>query len=296
MKKRILLLSTISLFTFCLLWSATGSKDLTSWTFTPIDVPGATSTRADDMNGSGQIVGVCDIPEKPYQTRGFILSDGVFRLIEIGDSNGARGINDAGEIVGWFFKSGDGYGGHAYSLRGGMVKQIDYPGAYYTIAEAINAKGDIVGYWGTPESTEEHGFLLRGGVYTTIDYPGRPAFTNLRGINDKGDIVGIYEESDGSGSGFLLTSDGTFTAISGPAPGGDANGINSRGQIVGSYSVSGVRYGFLLSRGEYTGMIVFPGAIVTNPFGITDDGQHIIGAYWQSGVRHGFVLSRKPLK
>ncbi len=293
MKKRILLLSTISLFTFCLLWSATGSKDLTSWTFTPIDVPGATSTRADDMNGSGQIVGVCDLPD---QTRGFILSDGVFRLIEIGDANDARGINDAGEIVGSFWNSDDGYYSHAYLLSNGKVKQIDYPGAYYTIAEAINARGDIVGFWGTSDFVE-HGFLLRKGVLSTIDYPGA-ALTNARGINDEGDIVGIYEEGTGRGHGFLLSRDGTFTTINGPGtPGGSANGINSRGQIVGGYSFSGVGYGFLLSHGEYTPMIGYPGAKRTGLNEITEDGQHMVGVYFdQSDVRHGFVLSRKPLK
>ena len=235
----------------------------------------------------------------PYGNRGFLLSNGVFSLIEIGDSNDARGINPEGDIVGYFWNSDDGYYSHAYLLRNGNVEQIDYPGAYYTIAHAVNADGDIVGYWGTSDFTEEHGFLLRKGVLSTIDYPGA-LLTNARGINDKGDIVGLYMEETGRSHGFLLSRDGTFTTINGPGtPGGNVNGINTRGEIVGEYSLPIAqenRFGFLLWHGEYT-TIKYPGVMITHPWQITPDGQHIVGQYNdEQGFKHGFVLSRKPLK
>jgi uncharacterized membrane protein len=281
MRNRILLSAATSLFTVCLLWSATGPLDLTSWTFTSIDVPGADQSDARGINASGQIVGHYHSAQDG--DRGYLFSNGVFTPIWIGDSNDARGINAEGEIVGWF---NDGYT-HGYLLRKGNVEQIDYPSADYTLAEDINALGDVVGFYGLGGT--EHGFLLRDGVYTTIDYPG--AFvTNVRGINSEGDIVGLYGMNDdpdtwteGPFRGFLLERNGTFTTIR-----GNCNGINSRGQIVGS--------GYLLSGNLIIDFVLPPGATSMSASGITPDGQHIVGGYHDEQGTHGFVLSRKPLK
>jgi len=296
MRNRILLSAAASVFAFSLSWSAAGSSDLTSWTFTSIDVPGADLTVARDMNPAGQIVGACTMPDanRGFVDRGFLLSNGVFTLIEIGDGNDARGINPEGEIVGWF-ASADDWISHGYLWREGNVTQFDYPDADYTIAEDINAAGDVVGFYGLGDT--EHGFLLRQGVLSTIDYPGA-AFTNARGINEEGDIVGLYgNNADFSGPhhGFLRSRHGTFTTINVPgSPGSNANGINTRGQIVGT--CRGFPFGFLLSQGKYTTFQI-GGAIGAAPIKITPDGQHIVGAYRDDqGSTHGFVLSRKPLK
>jgi hypothetical protein len=70
--------------------------------------------------------------------------------------------------------------------------------------------------------------------------------------------------------------------------------MNPRGDVVGEYSVPGVstRFGFLLRAGEYTSF-TYPGAVITRPWKITPDGQHIVGFY---NDQHGFVLSRKALQ
>jgi uncharacterized membrane protein len=306
MRDRILLSAAASVFALSLLWSATGSKDATSWTFTAIDVPGADYTSARDMNPAGQIVGGYEIPE-PYAYRGFLLSKGVFKSINVGAYNDARGINPDGEIIGAFdawLPDGNCCALHGFLLsKGTTVTQIDYPGTDpivrpdtdYTVAEGINAAGDVVGFYGLGGT--EHGFYLSQGVYTTIDYPGA-TLTNARGINSEGDIVGLYTndpELNGPYHGFRRSKHGTFTTIDGPgSPGGNANGINSRGEIVGEYGMPGdpIYHGFLLSQGEYTA-INYPGATITRAWKITADGQHIVGFY---DDLHGFVLSRKPLK
>jgi len=92
--------------------------------------------------------------------------------------------------------------------------------------------------------------------------------------------------------GFLQSKNGTFITINGPgSPGGNTNGINEAGQIVGEYGTAGGNIrGFLLSQGNFVSFI-YPGATLTRPWKITPDGQHIVGFY---DDLHGFLLSRKP--
>src|SRR5438309_1251631 len=77
----------------------------------------------------------------------------------------ASGINDAGQIVGFFT---DGTGGvHGFLDTGGSFTQIDVPGAFGTAALGINDTGQIVGRFSVRfEGT--HGFLDTGGSFTEI--------------------------------------------------------------------------------------------------------------------------------
>src|SRR5262249_17361487 len=141
-----------SVVVLCLLWAVALGVDadfsnLNSWTFTPIDFPGATRTFAREMNQAGKIVGdyFIEKPNEPVVARGFLLSHGVFTAIKVGDNNDARGINASDEIVGFFNGAVDFYLVHGYLLSRGRVTQIDYPGADYTTSEGINAEGDVVG-------------------------------------------------------------------------------------------------------------------------------------------------------
>jgi hypothetical protein len=84
----------------------------------------------------------------------------------------------------------------------GEFIQIDVPGASFTAANGINARGDIVGLYFDSDGNL-NGFLLSKGAFTTIDVPGA-IFTDANGINDRGEIVGEYIDSDGNGHGYLL--------------------------------------------------------------------------------------------
>src|SRR5947207_9769082 len=79
-----------------------------------------------------------------------------------------------------------------------------------TIAQGINATGQIVGYY--TASVNFHGFLLSGGTYTTLDDPLTTSFTEAFGINASGQIVGYYRDSMGGGHGFLL-SGSSYTTL-----------------------------------------------------------------------------------
>jgi uncharacterized membrane protein len=76
-----------------------------------------------------------------------------------------------------------------------------------------------------------------------------------------------------------------FPGASATAPGG----INSSGDIVGTYTLAGVNRGFLLSRGVFAS-IEFPGARDTEAFSINSRGD-IAGYFQDAGLQwHGFVL------
>lgn len=155
----------------------------------------------------------------------------------------ACGINNRGQIVGYYY---DTSGGHGFLLdRGGFTK-VDFPKSDSTIAYDINDRGQIVGNY--YDNSGGHGFLLDKGKSTTIDFP-EADWTVACGINNRGQIVGYYYDSSGRHHGFFFDR-GRFTAINFPeADWTMACGINNRGQIVGSYCSP---YGFFLDKGEFT--------------------------------------------
>jgi uncharacterized membrane protein len=284
-------------------------------TFTTIDVPGALATFVVDINNAGDMVGrycpdqSCAGSVGPTGNwRGFLLSDGEVTSIEYPGAfhTNATGINARGDIVGRYRNSTTG-GFHGYLLSDGEFTPIDYPGAFSTRPYGITSDGGvIVGDYCTvpgcigPASGPYHAFVLRGGEFTSFDFPGAVRTHALK-INSRGQIVGWYVTTDRVSHNFLL-SNGTFTSIDYPGAGntgGDAAGINARGDIVSSYcvakgcsSAAQGAHGFLLSRGNFTSFD-FPGARGTNAFGINSRGD-IVGGYLDTGLKiHGYLKAAK---
>jgi probable HAF family extracellular repeat protein len=127
----------------------------------------------------------------------------------------------------------------------GTFTPIEVPGAMFTTAIGINARGQIVGGFRDAGGVI-HGFLLDKGVFTQIDVdvPGATR-TEPTGINARGQIVGNFTDASGTRRGFLLDG-GVFTPID--VPGATATtvfGITDRGQIVGFFiNAEGVTQGF----------------------------------------------------
>ena len=84
----------------------------------------------------------------------------------------ALGINDAGQIVGYYLLSSFGQNiGRGFLYSGGIYTTLDDPLATDgTAAQGINATGQIVGYY-VDSSNNDHGFLYSNGTYTTLDDP-----------------------------------------------------------------------------------------------------------------------------
>jgi probable HAF family extracellular repeat protein len=206
----------------------------------------------------------------------------------------AYGINDTGQIVGYYF-IGTTASTHGFLLSGGVYTPLDdplaVPQAGGTLAFGINASGQIVGQYADLHGT--HGFLLSGGTYAALDDPSAPSFTRAYGINASGQIVGIYTDASAHTHGFLY-SNGTYTNIDDPlgTHGSNATGINAAGQIVGRYIDSNFQaHGFLYSNGSYTTLDDPLGVNGSSAWGINDMGQ-IVGQYSDgSGKNHSFLYS-----
>jgi uncharacterized membrane protein len=295
-------------FAFCFVLTATSTGALAQETqsFTTIDIPGATSTVALDVNDAGDAVGSYLAAGR---TRGFLLDrNGQLYWIDFPGAVFTRvaGINARGEIVGTYRLPADPPSArHGFLFSEGRFTTIDPPGAVFTNPLGISEWGDIVGRFCVmtpcqPHGPNVHGFLLSDGEFTTIDVPGARG-TNAWKINARGDIVGGYTDGDGKGHVFLL--DGRkegFTTIHVAAIveiSVDNGGINSRRDVVATYcdiapctGESLDSHGFLLSGGRLTTIDV-PGAVRTIAFGINERGD-IVGGYADSAGFHGFLLSR----
>ena len=164
-----------------------------AFTFTTIDVPGATFTGAGTINNRGQIVGsYIDVSG----FHGFLLSKGTFTRSTTIDVPGATStrafeINEPGQIVGDYDDAL-----HGFLLDNGTFTTIDVPGATFTQAVGINNRGQIVGGYGDASGTF-HGFLLNKGSFIMIEVPGA-TFTEANGINARGQIVGDYGDAGGT--------------------------------------------------------------------------------------------------
>jgi probable HAF family extracellular repeat protein len=197
----------------------------------------------------------------------------------------AQGINDMGEVVGYYYDSAG--NAHGFLDMGGIYTTLDFSSGTnnQTFPEGINDKGQIVGWYN--DRSSDHGFLYSGGTYTALDDPLATVNTVARGINDKGQVVGYYQDGVSGGGlvnhGFIY-SRGIYTTLDDPlavspsfSNGTVALGINDKGQIVGYYfDSSSHENGFLYSGGKYTTLDDPLGVDGTVATGINDKGQVLV--------------------
>jgi probable HAF family extracellular repeat protein len=82
----------------------------------------------------------------------------------------AQGINDQGQIVGYYYDSGGNQHGFLYS--GGTYTTLDDPLATgTTLPYSINDPDQIVGFYSGIGTFPLHGFLYSGGTFTTLNDP-----------------------------------------------------------------------------------------------------------------------------
>jgi probable HAF family extracellular repeat protein len=128
----------------------------------------------------------------------------------------------------------------------------------------------------------------------TIDFPGA-ADTNLIAVNDLGQFVGT--EQDGSNAQHAIFFDGKKLKLLDPqgligsSPQSFALSINNRGAIAGVYEDSGGGFhGFLRQPNGKVDSIDYPGASITEAFGVNDFGT-VIGLFFDAaGNVHAFTL------
>jgi hypothetical protein len=173
---------------------------------------------------------------------------------------------------------------------------IDAPGAMATFPTSITDNGNVAGVYTTSQSGPQYGFVWANGTMTTFAPHDAPKSIGIGGINNHG-AVAFEAAGDRSGVSHaeLRHPDGGYMRL--PLPAGDVSwstGINEAGDIVGIYEpsiASQVRAGFLFAKGQVQD-VVFPGAALTTPSAIANDGT-VIGSYSAGDAdgAHGFTLS-----
>ncbi|HEY7526932.1 MAG TPA: HAF repeat-containing protein [Candidatus Limnocylindria bacterium] len=277
-------------------------------------LPGDEKSNADGVNAKGQVVGESLGGET---TRAFLYDGRMHNLGGLGGSySGAHAINDAGQVVG-YAKTPDG-ADHAFlwtplAKRPGKGTMVDLgmlPGGIASIANGINARGQVVGY-SNDADWFGHAFLwspsapgaTEGTMVSLGALPGEE-LASAYAINADGVVVG--EAAIGPDAhAFAWTpsvpngSDGTMVDLG--TLGGTwsrATAINGAGDIVGvaeGPAPQAFDFAFLYRDGTmYDLNSALPsdadGVILTAAYGITDTGQ-IVGGATVDQHSHAFLLT-----
>jgi Ca2+-binding RTX toxin-like protein len=140
------------------------------------------------------------------QRYGFLDNGGTFSTIAVPGAawNVALGINDFGQIVGYYV---DSTGGHGFVDTGGVFSTIDVPGVIGTVADAINDSGQILGWSSDGYST--HGFLANenGGSPPTITSNGGGDSASVS-VPENSTAVTTVTAQDPDGQALTFSIDG----------------------------------------------------------------------------------------
>jgi probable HAF family extracellular repeat protein len=229
---------------------------------TDLGIPGVES-RANAINDLGLIVGF-RTPTYPGAPLPFVRTPaGTYDLASLGGGAGeAKGLNNAGGIVGWSALTGTGPN-HAvlWGPEKGRIRDLGTLGGANSYAEAINEFGQIVGESETA-SGETHAFLWERGsmrdlgafswTYADVTYPA--VVILAYGINGAGVVVGkTYGRFGLYTGGFRWDPVHGMVALDDLLPSGSGwqifagQAINDRGQIAGWGRHDGQWRGFVMT-------------------------------------------------
>ncbi len=271
-----------------------------SYTFTTVDLPGATVTTVFDVDSNGRIVGTFN---ENTVAHGFVGTVTSLTQIDVpvpgAVTTFANGLNDAGQVVGRYHFS-DPHVWDGFLMSGGSFTTINVPGSPTTLASDINNAGVVVGSFATGTQSAQgvaRGFVWNGGMFTEIAVPAAGGYrTEAYGLNDVGQIVGGFDQPipGGALSQAFILEGGSFTTFGFPGTGPgyrtQANAINNAGVVVGFFgAASGFPTHGFIRDGQGIRAFDVPGASSTLPFGISDSGI-IVGSFEDATRRtHGFV-------
>lgn len=300
-----------------------------SYTYTsaPIDCPGAVSTiptAMNDMNGSaivngpgqkGTIIGTYQTSlTSPYYA--FRNIGGTCTILNVFGATNVQpwGINNLGQIVGYFEDSNGAYHGFLLSASGSAT-QIDYnyngQTATATYVFGINDAGQIVGWAYSPSTFGYQTFMYYGGKFYPLGVSGGGNFeyTQGYGINGQATLTGKYyfepyqDDFDLSAipslSGNTVTWGGGVIDIT---PGGSDNtvakGIDANDELVGFYNSTACGDGASQCGFEWSGgpslTVLQYGGEANVAEGINDFGE-IVGPYTDSitDYSHGLLWTHQ---
>jgi probable HAF family extracellular repeat protein len=277
--------------------------------FTSIDVPGATATRAFGINAVGEIVGSYT---DATGTHGYLWANGSVTTVDFPGamSTEAWGINPRGDIVGRYRIAGDPRT-FGFLLRDGIFTDISVPGHLHTLPIKISPSGRIVGcFHDTDFLVDMRGYVQRRKRVRSFEL--LPS-TMHNGVTPNGRVLaGISFESATLVHAYVLVRE-EYTQFDAPgATFTQAWDISPAGKVVGYFNPV-TSHGFVLEassaldleedvgdddaddgdkKDNASGFMVIdvPGALWTRIFGINPEGD-MVGSYADaSNSVHGFLL------
>lgn len=164
----------------------------------------------------------------------------LYDLTDVGQG-GARGLNDAGQVVG-FFSPDNANHAFVWSKDSGMTDLGTLPGGSYSIANDINDVGQVVGRSGSTKGERAFLWSKSSGMTNLGTLGGSSAAT---AINNAGQVVGssnlgLTDDSPPPTSRAFLWSQSTGMTNLGTLSGEDlgnysfGSDINDAGQVVGT--------------------------------------------------------------
>jgi hypothetical protein len=234
---------------------------------------------------------------------GYVFQD----IINPGDVtfNQELGINNSGEIAGYFGSGAAGHPNQGYTTTPPYTSftNENFPGSVQTQVTGINNVGTTVGFWSNSNlgvgMDRNFGFVDQGGTFTSVNNPNTgatpPVFNQLLGVNDSNTAVGFYVDATGATHGYTYNiATTTFsTNIDDPLGIGTttAAAINNSGQIAGFYvGADGNMHGFFDNGGTFT-TINAPGAMDTALLGLNDLGEAVGVQTLASGALDGLICN-----
>lgn len=216
--------------------------------------------------------------------------------------NQELGINQPGEIAGYFGSGAAGHPNKGYTTtppyNTSFVNE-NFPGSVQTQVTGINDAGTTVGFWSDTNKgsgDNNFGFVDKGGTFTNVNNPKTgtlPAINQLLGVNNGDTAVGFYVDTAGATHGYTYNiGAATFSAnIDDPNGVGatTAAAINNAGDIAGFYTDAGnVVHGFVDIGGVFTTIDPL-GSQATQLLGLNDNNQ-AVGVYTDAGgTQHGLL-------
>lgn len=169
---------------------------------------------------------------------------------------------------------------------------VDVHDAVLTEARGINNRGELAGFFADKRAGSFHGVVADKETADVLSGPNTGAL-RLFDLNTCGQGVGKFTDGQGHSLGVVTQNGAILTVLDVPgATLTSAEGINTKGQIVGYYvDILKQHHGFIYDKGVFHTLDV-PGATFTEPHGINDTGQ-IVGTYVDTkGQYHGFVYDQ----
>lgn len=167
-----------------------------------------------------------------------------------GPYSAARGLNDAGQVIGTYMPVGyspDRFGmaaTHGFVTSESSFRDIGTLGGAHSTPFSINSKGQVVGHSTIAGDQIQHAFLYSGGVLNDVN-PNGARSSAASGINDAGDIAAMVNSQS-----YLISPTGFATPIAGGYLSG-TTAINEQGSLVG-FTFSSSMQAFLSTKGEVT--------------------------------------------